>query len=241
MFKIKKKESKKNDKLEIKNRKLEKEKDNSIEINGIYDEDNYEQVIKHYEKILKTDPKNKHALIRLGETYLEMENYDRSMRCYNKALEIDPDKPDIWNGMGHIHEANGNYEDALNCYGNAAESGKPWFFYDLGRLLEREGDYDAAAESYETVLIDYPYDIEVRKKLADLYERQENFIGAINHYLFIEDMDGFEEGDWEKLGSLFEADGDYNEALKYYNRSLEMNPNYKSIKKKIENIKNKKI
>jgi tetratricopeptide (TPR) repeat protein len=50
--------------------------------------------------IIKSDPKNVDAVIRLGNTYFDAEHWDEAIQWYKRAVELDPKNPDASTDLG---------------------------------------------------------------------------------------------------------------------------------------------
>jgi tetratricopeptide (TPR) repeat protein len=50
--------------------------------------------------IIKSDPKNVDAVIRLGNTYFDAEHWDEAIQWYTRAVELDPKNPDASTDLG---------------------------------------------------------------------------------------------------------------------------------------------
>jgi cytochrome c-type biogenesis protein CcmH/NrfG len=50
--------------------------------------------------IIKSDPKNVDAVIRLGNTYFDAEHWDEAIQWYRRAVELDPKNPDASTDLG---------------------------------------------------------------------------------------------------------------------------------------------
>jgi len=84
-----------------------------------------------FEQLLRIDPDNVEALIKLGYTRFHLEDYSESLRVYDKILEIDVTNAETWNLKALVHYEQKNYSKALDCVEKAIESeptfGMAWY------------------------------------------------------------------------------------------------------------------
>ena len=79
---------------------------------------NYAGAAEQYQEVLKIDPQNLHALVRLGWVYQQLERLDEAEAALHKALKIDPEssRPEsrhLHNYLGSIYLVKGEIDKAM--------------------------------------------------------------------------------------------------------------------------------
>lgn len=114
-----------------------------------------ENEIKFLKDILKEDPKNLDALIKLGNAYMDSKRFKEAIDAYSRALEIDPKNVNVRVDMGTCYRYAGMPNKAVEEYKKAL-SIDPKHIYankNLGVVLAFDlGDREGAIKAFETYL-----------------------------------------------------------------------------------------
>lgn len=97
---------------------------------------------RHFNYIVKQDPKNTDALVALATTYGQQQDYEKAFYYVNKALRLDVKKRDAYILKGSMYLAQGNMTLAKSNFETAIQQ-DPEFYYgyiQLGALYHSEGD-----------------------------------------------------------------------------------------------------
>jgi tetratricopeptide (TPR) repeat protein len=81
-----------------------------------------EEACRSFEMILRTDPNDVDALLKLGYSRFHLEDYTESMRVYDKVLDIDITNSEAWNLKSLVNYEKKNYAKALDCTEKALDS-----------------------------------------------------------------------------------------------------------------------
>ena len=99
-------------------------------INFMADE-KLEEAVRNFEMILRADPNDVEALLKLGYSRFHLEDYSESMRVYDKVLDIDVTNQEAWNLKSLVNYEKKNYAKALDCVEKALDSdptyGMAWY------------------------------------------------------------------------------------------------------------------
>ena len=99
-------------------------------INQMADE-KLEEASRTFEMILRIDPNDVHALLKLGYARFHLEDYTESMRAYDKVLDIDVTNADAWNLKSLVYYERKSYGKALDCAEKSIDSdptfGMAWY------------------------------------------------------------------------------------------------------------------
>ncbi|HLP59326.1 MAG TPA: tetratricopeptide repeat protein, partial [Candidatus Deferrimicrobium sp.] len=131
----------------------------------------FDKAIEKYNIILKKDPKNKKAIVKLGELLMRSRKYKDSIKLYKKAIanEITDARvyAGLWKAFFKIRkddQAIKYLKEAIKCNPGQADA-----YEALGDYYADKKDFKIAIENYEEVLaIDDKYRA-VYEKLAVLY------------------------------------------------------------------------
>jgi len=84
-----------------------------------------------FEMVLRINPDDVDALLKLGYSRFHLEDYSESMRSYDKVLDIDVTNADAWNLKSLVYYERKVYGKALDCADKAIDSdptfGMAWY------------------------------------------------------------------------------------------------------------------
>ncbi len=90
-----------------------------------------EDASRVFELILRSNPNDVDALLKLGYSRFHLEDYSESMRAYDKVLDIDVTNADAWNLKSLVYYERKTYAKALDCADKAIDSdptfGMAWY------------------------------------------------------------------------------------------------------------------
>lgn len=118
-----------------------------------YDARNYTSAIDHLQKVTELDPKMMRAYDSLGLCYDYLGRFDEAVKVYDRAVELNrlQPKPSPWPpldlavsliSLNRLSEAEKNLREAIGY-----DTSLPQAHYQLGRVLEMQGQYEASAQS----------------------------------------------------------------------------------------------
>ena len=108
-----------------------------------------------FEMILRINPNDVDALLKLGYCRFHLEDYTESMRVYDKVLDVDVANADAWNLKSLIYYERKVYGKALDCADKAIDSdptfGMAWYNRSCYLSLENQipESLDALVRSIE--------------------------------------------------------------------------------------------
>jgi len=84
-----------------------------------------------FEQVLRIDPDNVDALLKLGYAQFHLEDYGDALRVYDKILDIDVTNAEAWNLKSLVHYEQKQYAKALDSIEKSIESeptfGMAWY------------------------------------------------------------------------------------------------------------------
>src|SRR6056297_2118955 len=184
-----------------------------------YVQNDFKEAVEHFEKSL--DLSDNHgfieskaaALNRLGNTYQLMGQYEQALRFYqqaltiNKKLENNQEIARNLTNLGSIYRLFGNYELAINQHLEALKiyeelqnnEGIAWSALNIARLFKMMKNYEKS--------------IEYINQSLDIYQQiEEDNQVPVGVTLCL-----------KEFGDVYYEMGDFNQAVEYSNRVLDMN------------------
>lgn len=111
-------------------------------------------------------------------------------------------------------------------------------FYDLaGSAAERTGNYSLAIENYKKLLKTDPFQLVIYKKIADVYYQKKDLESALWYNKRGYSLNRHDYSWPMAIGFLLSEKGDWLEAEKYLSESINLNPDNKNAKEKLEEVK----
>ena len=165
-----------------------------------YDERNYTSAITRLQKVIELDPKMARAYDTLGLCFDYLGKFDEAVKNYNRAIELNrlQSKPSAWPhvdlaisliALNRLPEAEKNLREAVGY-----DPRLPQAHYQLGRVLEMQGGYQAAVESLKLAVA-----------LAPEYPEPHYLLGKIYHRVGNEPLSKVEIGRFQELRIASEA------------------------------------
>jgi len=175
------------------------------------------EILEKFSPVKTKDPhEDYHYLNQEGLSLYHAENYSKALNLFDQALKIHPYFPEALNNKGNTliqilknkksMDRIKGYKKALSCYNKALEI-EPKnleILNNKGLALAYLGDYENSYQVFEEALKMSPHDLGTKIKRKNVSE------------IIIND---FTDKGYEKL-----KNGNYNEAIKYFNKVLEIKP-----------------
>ncbi len=203
----------------------------------------YEKAAQEYELILKkfsqTEPENIQIYGYLGQLYYSQHKYDQAVEQFEKILKIDPENADVMYLLGSLYldinqekkatdllkksiEINPNQDGSLNSLAYVyAEKGQN--LNEALDLVNRALKVDPNNGAYLDTLGWIYFQNEKYEKALEILKRADQYLKDPTIYQHIGDT-------CYKLNLV-------EDAIKYWQSSLELLPNQEDVIKKIEEVK----
>jgi tetratricopeptide (TPR) repeat protein len=182
-----------------------------------------------------------------------LEKFDKAINCVDKALEIKLiDKKYVLALKGEILNSIGKYEEAIRCYDRAIDEKSRHVWYDdwsgalvwtwKGNALSNLGKYEEAIRCYDRALEinpNYPIVVLINKSgmlfsndAINTWLAKVSTFSSLDIDVILEIYEKLLENSpnnpyaWTWKGNALSNLGKYEEAIRCYDRALEINPNY---------------
>ncbi len=229
---------------------LENEPDNADVYNNMgvaYScEGDFDHAEKSYIRAIELDPELAQAYINLSDLYYKAGDLASALGTLQRGSYELEDNLTIAHLLARVYIEDQRWDDAIVELERVLD-GEPEnydAYYDLGHVYFELGDYETAIDNFENVI---SYEQNQNNELlyyalAQAYEANNQIDKAISNYLkAIAVNDKFVLA-YKKVGILFLARNDYDDAIEYFENYLEFDiPDEEkdSINKLIERVKSK--
>lgn len=202
----------------------------------------FEHAETYFIKALELDPQLAQAYINLSDLYYKAGDLASAVGTLQRGSYELQDNLTIAHLLARVYIDDQRWEDAIEELERVLD-GEPEnydAFYDLGHVCFELGDYEGAISNFETVT-EYRQDSELLfYSLAQAYEANNEIDKAISNYLkSIAVNDKFTLA-YKKVGILFMARNDYEDAIEYFEEYANFDipqEEKDSVNKLIEKIK----
>ncbi len=173
--------------------------------------------VKGLRDVIRTDPRDKRALVDLAWFYKNDKKYGEAIPLFDKALEIDPAFGYAMNLQAYTYAEMGETEKAIKTFDRyaAAWPGDANPLDSMGDLYFLTGKFDAAKSKYEQALAIRP-EFPSTWKLAYLHAMQGDYDQAlrwVDHLIAHAQTDGLRAEGHQWKGFYFSFMGRLSEAL----------------------------
>ncbi len=131
----------------------------------------WEKAAECYNAALEEFPNHSQALTSLGLALFELQDFPAALQCYERAASVAPEDPVPQEKIARIFERMGRLNDAISASLQAAE------------MYLKARSADKAIENWNHVLSIQPENVNVRTRLAAVYERMGRKEDAVTEYV----------------------------------------------------------
>ncbi|MBN1384567.1 MAG: tetratricopeptide repeat protein [Elusimicrobia bacterium] len=147
-----------------------------------------------YSRVLKQVPDGPGAYVNMGMVYSERNEYKKALEMINHALKIDPDYLEGRSALASVYHDMGDYETAFKIYRKMAE--RKQYEYNKAPFINLGMIYKIKKQYKESI---------------------ENFNKAI-------EMNPLSADSYAHIAEIYEWHGKLDEAQRYYEKSVYINP-----------------
>ncbi len=200
----------------------------------------YEEAKRYFQQALKEDESYPKIYFFLGQTHKETQDTVKAIQYYKQAIQIDAGDYDSYLQIGQLYTKQQNPE-ALK-YLDAAintDEGNDEAWYARGYYYQITDNWEQAILNYQKTITINPYHALAYYNAGYIYFSQKKWDLAIRHFeLSFRANDAFEKPVY-MIGLTHEAKGENKEALEFYKRCLQLNPNFELAKEGIKRLEPK--
>lgn len=185
---------------------------------------------RHYDFLVKKEPKNLKALVGLASTYAYLQDFEKAFQYINEALRINPRYRDAYILKGSIYVQLGNMDLAKSSYETAVQQDPEFFeaYFRLGQIYQAEND-PICIEYFATALELRPEITEVKYQLAFSKQIYNQLEGAKTLYreMSKDTSDFYATRGYFHQGYIKQfVDNDLDSAMILYGKALQRDPQH---------------
>lgn len=183
-----------------------------------------EDALKEFEEILKNDPKYTLAYEGLGQVFFARGDWKKARENFIQTLSLDPKMWQAHSYLGIIYNHQKNFDAAIKEYEAALviNNKSSALYNNAGISYYMKGDYEKAKEHYIKALRIEPDNKKVYNNLALALCKMGSYDNAFEAFK----KGGNEASAYNNLGYIYITEKKYQEAIKTFQRAIELNPKY---------------
>ncbi|MDZ7771189.1 MAG: tetratricopeptide repeat protein [Balneolaceae bacterium] len=188
-----------------------------------------EQQMSSIRKELEDSPDDPGLLNELGVGHQLLGEYEEAEKCFLKAIEEDPGEYTAYYNLANTYVEMERVEEAVNRYLDALDR-KADFVPALNNLADiycMAGEDERALELFEYITRLKPKDPTGHFNLGNHLLRMNDTVEAGRAYQQVLELDDAYYEAWNNIGFILKHLGKYEEAIPYYERCLEIKPDYR--------------
>jgi predicted O-linked N-acetylglucosamine transferase (SPINDLY family) len=198
---------------------------NQLKTQGRFDE-----AIASYKKALEIEPQNAEIYNLLAEVYFSQKKLPEALGCCHRAIEIKPDLAPAYKILGNILQTQGRMEAALDAYTKALELNPDFAeaYINQGSILSKLDRNQEAIVCLEKAIAIKPNIGAAYWNLANIYFQLENLEKSVDNRkkAFSLEPKFINAETLNDLGTAIGRLGNFGEAIGYYEKAIELQPNY---------------
>jgi len=230
--------NRKKTKNEILNIQKQQAKEQLLQAEDLFKNNNYEQSISCYQKAINLNPDIMSAInySNLGSAYLQTKEYSRVIDSYKRALVLDSlfeshlsfesNIKSLYFNLGISYYAIKDFPNAMNALKKSLEfdnlepnSGTIYFL--IGQVYFELKDYVNSINSYQTSLqcSNANEKAIIYNSLGIAYSGQGDYVNAIKVLEFVNKIDPNSARPYYNLGNAYILEGNKNKAIKVFKKA----------------------
>ena len=203
----------------------------------IFDNENYNEIIRHAQKAIDLDPNDVNAYLNMGDAYVNLQDHREAIRCFQKAIDLDPNNADAYYSMGVAYTEQAtfgnaflksqNKQKAIQYYQKAIDLDPNHIdaYLNMGTIYTELHDYKEAMRYFQKVIDvdpDHPYGY---SNIGLCHNHLQNYQEAIQYLQKAIDVSPDLAAAYHNMGLVYDNLQNYQEAIQYYQKAIDLDPN----------------
>lgn len=196
-----------------------------------YQEDNYAEAIRLFNKAAEEEPGNAQVPYLTGRAYLDMNNMKQATAHLEKAVAMDTTKTHWVYELGLIYSSIPDYKKSLYYIKLAGDRGYKRsgdYLENLGNAYINVKEYDKGLEYFLEVLKKKPGDPLLLFQIAQAYFKTGKFQEAIDYWDKVLESDRENAEVLYMIGLSYQKKGEKQKGQQLCDRAIEMDPSLRS-------------
>ena len=185
----------------------------------------YADAAESYERAITLKHDFTEPLNNLGACLLSLSQFDKAEKYFQQAITANPINASAVHNMAIIAEKTQQFDKAIRYYRRIAElrPGVAELYISLANLLHATKNLEEASGFYKKALELKPDAPDMLFRLGEVSLKQEKYDDAMSYYVRLSQIrpDGYSYGN---IATVFQNSGNFKEAIVYYNKALELQP-----------------
>jgi len=181
--------------------------------------------------------RNPNAMNNLADQYYASKNFSKAQEYYQKALMADPKSIRAYEGLSRLAKEAGHWDKAIEYSQKIIDLNPqlPQAYLDLGEAFRAMGNSANAVETYSRLLALFPDNEKIDINVIEAYshaiadnpqdglykEKREEVLAEFEQ---LSKRKKYNAADYYNLGFLYEQVGGKDEAMRFYNKAVQMQP-----------------
>lgn len=173
----------------------------------------FQKATTSYQKAIELNPQFSRSHHNLGQCLAKQQKLEEAVAAYQKAIEIEPECSLYYHSYGDARFEMKCWDEAIALYHKAIDLNPnfAWSHYNKGRALANEGKTEEAIVAYERAIEIDPKLTQCCHDLGEALLQMKNLDKAAKCY--------------QRLGDIHFELKKWDEAVTFYQKSIDLNPN----------------
>jgi WD40 repeat protein/serine/threonine protein kinase/Flp pilus assembly protein TadD len=199
-----------------------------------------------FQEVQKASPSDHDSLLDKGNALYKLaivQNNSLYLRdaleCFNNVIQVNRFDEKAWQMKGHILSALNRFEEAIRCFNEVLviNIDNNDTIFEKGKALLALGSYEKAQKYLEKAFIQNPGDSKILLNIALVKEALNDLNSAYTHFKALSVQNPHNPFYLYKIGVLLNKSKNYQDALKYLDVSLSLDPaNYSTLGEKASSL-----